>query len=73
MKGTVKFFNDRKGYGFLTAESIEEDIFVHHSAIVGVGFKTLIPGQTVDFDLDNEADKVRAASVWRHPVEESGG
>jgi CspA family cold shock protein len=47
-RGVVKWFNDEKGYGFLTDE-YGEDIFVHHSGIAGVGYKTLKPGQQVQF------------------------
>jgi cold shock protein len=50
LKGTVKWFNDSKGYGFLSAEG-HETIFVHYSAIMGEGFKTLAEGQVVTFDL----------------------
>jgi CspA family cold shock protein len=50
-KGTVKWFNDAKGFGFIQAEAIAGDIFVHYSAIQGDGFKTLSEGQMVDFEL----------------------
>ena len=49
--GTVKGFNDSKGYGFLTRDDGEKDVFVHHSAIQGEGFKSLIEGQRVEFDV----------------------
>ena len=49
-KGTVKWFNNRKGYGFITPDGGGKDIFVHHSNIVGEGFKKLIDGQTVEYD-----------------------
>ena len=49
--GTVKWFNDSKGYGFLTRDDGEKDVFVHHSAIPGEGFKSLIEGQRVEFDV----------------------
>ncbi|MBS1959362.1 MAG: cold shock domain-containing protein [Bdellovibrionales bacterium] len=50
-KGTVKWFNDAKGYGFIQTEGTSDDIFVHYSAIQGDGFKTLSEGQMVDFEL----------------------
>ena len=49
--GTVKWFNDSKGYGFLTRDDGEKDVFVHHSGIQGEGFKSLIEGQRVEFDV----------------------
>ena len=50
--GTVKWFNDAKGFGFITPEgSDQKDCFVHHSAIQGSGFKSLDEGQRVEFDL----------------------
>ncbi len=48
--GTVKWFNDSKGYGFITPEEGTKDLFVHHSNIAGDGFKTLAEGATVSFD-----------------------
>ena len=50
-KGTVKWFNDAKGYGFVQADTASGDIFVHYSAIQGDGFKTLSEGQAVEFEL----------------------
>ncbi len=49
--GTVKWFNDAKGFGFITLEGGEKDCFVHHSAIQGDGFKSLTEGERVQFDL----------------------
>ena len=49
--GTVKWFNDSKGFGFITLENGQKDCFVHHSAIQGDGFKTLTEGDRVEFDI----------------------
>jgi CspA family cold shock protein len=49
--GTVKWFNDAKGFGFITPEDGQKDCFVHHSAIQGSGFKTLTEGERVEFDV----------------------
>ncbi|TVP48170.1 MAG: cold-shock protein [Gemmatimonadales bacterium] len=49
--GTVKWFNDSKGFGFITPEDGSKDCFVHHSAIQGSGFKTLAEGARVEFDV----------------------
>ena len=49
--GTVKFFNDDKGYGFITPDTGEKDVFVHFSNVVGEGYRSLAEGQQVEFDL----------------------
>jgi cold shock protein len=54
--GTVKWFNDSKGYGFISPEGSDKDLFVHHSAIGGDGFKSLTEGAKVEFDAA-EGDK----------------
>ena len=49
--GIIKWFNDSKGYGFIQADNTDKDIFVHYSAIQGDGFKSLVEGQRVQFEL----------------------
>ncbi|HMA90503.1 MAG TPA: cold-shock protein [Burkholderiales bacterium] len=49
--GTVKWFNDAKGYGFITPDGGGKDLFAHHSAIQGAGFKSLKEGQKVSFEI----------------------
>ncbi len=51
VKGTVKWFNDEKGFGFITRDDGEKDIFCHHSAVQGEGFKTLSEGDKVECDV----------------------
>ena len=51
MKGTVKWCNDQKGFGFITPEDGSKDCFVHHSAIQSDGFRTLAEGSTVEFEM----------------------
>ena len=58
--GTVKWFNDSKGFGFLTRDDGQKDVFVHFSAIQGDGFKSLVEGQQVEFDVV-DSDKGPAA------------
>ena len=64
MKGTVKWFNDTKGYGFIT-QSGGDDVFVHFSAIVSDGFRTLVEGDEVEFDLEQTDGGLQAAKVLR--------
>jgi cold shock protein len=61
-KGTVKWFDDRKGYGFITRDGAD-DVFVHFSAIQGHGFKTLNEGQEVEFEIANGPKGVQAVNV----------
>ncbi|HMV31994.1 MAG: cold shock domain-containing protein [Gemmatimonadales bacterium] len=49
--GTVKWFNDAKGFGFITPEGGAKDCFVHHSAIIGDGYRSLAEGERVEFDV----------------------
>jgi CspA family cold shock protein len=62
MQGIVKWFNERKGFGFIEAEN-GTDVFVHYSAIQGSGFKTLQDGQSVTFDVQDGPKGPSAANV----------
>ena len=61
--GTVKWFNDSKGFGFIAPSDSSADVFVHFSAIEGSGFKTLVEGQTVEFEVENGPKGLQAAKV----------
>ncbi len=63
MIGTVKWFSESKGYGFVTPEDGSKDVFVHHSAIEGDGFKTLAEGQKVTFEVEQGAKGPSAVKV----------
>jgi len=59
----VKWFNEKKGFGFIQQAEGGPDVFVHYSAIAGNGFKTLTEGQTVEFDLVQDAKGAKAQNV----------
>ncbi len=61
--GTVKWFNDSKGYGFITPEDGSKDVFVHHSAVGGGGFKSLAEGQRVTLDIEQGSKGPAAVNV----------
>jgi CspA family cold shock protein len=64
-KGTVKWFNDAKGYGFLRVDGKDEDIFVHYSAVQAEGYRTLNEGDAVTFDLIQGPKGMKAENVVR--------
>ena len=61
--GTVKWFNDQKGYGFITPDEGGKDLFVHHSAIAGGGFRSLTEGAKVSYETEQSPKGPAAANV----------
>ena len=67
-KGTVKWFNEKKGFGFIVDPEVATDIFVHFSVIQADGFKTLNEGETVEYELYQDEKGAKARNVVRVPA-----
>ncbi|MDD4879012.1 MAG: cold shock domain-containing protein [Candidatus Omnitrophica bacterium] len=65
LTGVVKWFSNQKGYGFITPDNGGKDVFVHHSAIIGEGYKTLAEGQKVKFEIANTEKGDQASNVTK--------
>jgi CspA family cold shock protein len=63
--GTVKWFNDQKGFGFIARTDGAKDVFVHHSAILGNGYKSLKEGESVEFEVQEGQKGPTAVNVQR--------
>jgi cold shock protein len=61
--GKVKWFNEQKGYGFIQSDDGGQDVFVHHSAIQSDGFRTLVEGQAVEYEIERSEKGLKAAAV----------
>ncbi len=62
-QGTVKWFNDSKGFGFIQQDGGGEDVFAHYSSIVAEGYKSLNEGQAVEFDIEQDGKGLRAVNI----------
>jgi len=69
--GKVKWFNDQKGFGFISSESGGKDIFVHHTVIEGEGFRTLQDGEAVEYEAEDGPKGMKATRVRRVSVPDS--
>ncbi|MBQ6687451.1 MAG: cold shock domain-containing protein, partial [Bacilli bacterium] len=65
MQGSVKWFSDKLGYGFIVCEELDEEVFVHFSEIQMDGYKSLKEGDIVSFDYDTEVGKAKNVNVIR--------
>lgn len=64
-RGTVKWFSDQKGYGFVTPEDGSKDVFIHYSAIQGDGFKSLKEGETIEFEVTQGPKGPQASNITK--------
>ena len=71
-QGTVKWFNEAKGFGFISPSDGSADVFVHHSAISGTGFKTLQENQRVEFEVKQGQKGLQAANILPVALDELG-
>lgn len=65
MKGVVKWFNNQKGYGFITPDNSDKDVFVHFSSVTGEGYKSLKEGEQVEFEIKEGPKGEQAVNVVR--------
>jgi CspA family cold shock protein len=68
LRGTVKWFNDAKGYGFIKPEDGGKDVFVHHSGIIADGFRSLADGDLVEYEMSQGAKGPQADKVKKLPA-----